>query len=172
MTFWNAAAQHGFKPKAVFVGKATEFAAAVTPSGKRGENLSIGAPWSPVLFDVPGLTGITSRKMADPYEEAAGKQWPITVGLQLSFFGAAFEALEIAKDPYDREAIRHAIHTMRCCSIFGLVDLNTGPYANTVQMPLAISQWRKGTRLPLELLVADKPAARDIPLQFHSPPIG
>jgi branched-chain amino acid transport system substrate-binding protein len=168
MTFWNAAAQQGFKPKVAWIGKATEFPPVVNPLGKRAENLSIEIWWTPAAPFVSGLTGITSQQLADSYEKASGEQWSMTLGIRHALFEAAFEALRAAKD-MSPESVRDAIKTMQYKSIAGLIDFKTGgPFPNTAQTPLAIGQWRKGKKNPLDLLVVDNAAAPDIKIQ--SPP--
>lgn len=171
ITFWNAAAQQGFRPKIMHMGKATEFPPAVTPLGKRAYNLSVETWWTPASPYVSGLTGISSRGLADTYEKATGKQWLMTLGLGHALIEAAFEALKTAKNPHDKAAVRDAIRIMNYKSIGGLLNFTTGPYPNTSRTPLAISQWRKGTKHPLELLVVDNSAAPDIPVQSEPLPI-
>ena len=46
-TFWNQAAQHGFRPKVVTVGKALLFPASVGALGSRADGLSCEIWWSP-----------------------------------------------------------------------------------------------------------------------------
>jgi branched-chain amino acid transport system substrate-binding protein len=171
MTFWNAAAQQGFRPKVAWIGKATEFPPAVTPLGARAVNLSIEIWWTPASPYVSGLTGISSKDLADSYEKASGEQWSMTLGIRHALFETAFAALTTAKD-LSREAVRDAIKTMQYKSIAGPIDFKTGgPFPNTAQTPLAIGQWRKGERHPLELLVVGNSAAPDIAIQSAPQPI-
>ncbi|TAM95311.1 MAG: ABC transporter substrate-binding protein [Rhizobiaceae bacterium] len=170
-TFWNAAAQQGFKPKVAWVGKATEFPPAVTPLGKRAENLSIEIWWTPASPYVSGLTGISSKDLAASYEKASGEQWSMTLGIRHALFEAAFETLKTTKD-LSHAAVRDAIKTMQYKSIAGPIDFKKGgPFPNTAETPLAIGQWRKGTKYPLDLLVVDNTAAPDITIQSKPQPI-
>jgi branched-chain amino acid transport system substrate-binding protein len=166
MTFWNACAQQDFKPKVAWVGKATEFPPAVTPLGARAENLSIEVWWTPAAPYTSGLTGISSKELAASYEKATGEQWSMTLGIRHALFEVTFEALKKAKS-MDPGSIRDAIKTMQYKSIAGPIDFTKGggPYPNTAQTPLAIGQWRKGTKYPLELLVVDNSAAPGVPVQ-------
>lgn len=169
--FWNAAAQQGFKPKIAWIGKATEFPPAVTPLGKRAENLSIEIWWTPASPYVSGLTGISSKDLAATYEKASGEQWSMTLGIRHALFETAFEALRKAKD-LEHGSVRDAIKNMQYKSIVGPIDFKKGgPFPNTAQTPLAIGQWRKGTKHPLELLVVDNTAAPDIKIQSKPQPI-
>lgn len=171
-TFWNAAAQQGFKPKVAWVGKATEFPPAVTPLGKRAENLSIEVWWTPAAPFTSGLTGITSKDLADSYEKATGEQWSMTLGIRHALFEVVFAALKGAKD-LTPGGIRDAIKTMKYDSIAGPIDFTPGggPFPNTAQTPLAIGQWRKGTKYPLDLQVVANSAAPQVPIQSKPQPI-
>lgn len=171
ITFWNAAAQQGFRPKMVHMGKATEFPPAVIPLGKRAYNLSVETWWTPASPYVSGLTGISARELADSYEKSRHKQWQMTLGLDHALFELAFEAFRTAKNPHDRAAVRDAIRAMNYKSIGGTMNFKTGPFPNTAQTPLAISQWREGEKYPLELVVVDNSAAPDVPVQSAPEPI-
>jgi branched-chain amino acid transport system substrate-binding protein len=164
VNFWNAAAQQGFRPKVAWIGKATEFPPAVTPLGKRAINLSIEIWWTPAAPYSSGLTGISSKDLAATYEKSTGEQWSMTLGIRHAMFETGFEALRTAKD-LSAASIRDAIKTMHYKSIAGTIDFRTGPFPNTSQTPLAIGQWRKGTKHPLELVVVANSAAPDVPLQ-------
>jgi branched-chain amino acid transport system substrate-binding protein len=164
VNFWNAAAQQGFRPKVAWIGKATEFPPAVTPLGKRAINLSIEIWWTPAAPYSSGLTGISSKDLAAAYEKSTGEQWSMTLGIRHAMFETGFEALRTAKD-LSAASIRDAIKTMHYKSIAGTIDFRTGPFPNTSQTPLAIGQWRKGTKHPLELVVVANSAAPDVPLQ-------
>jgi branched-chain amino acid transport system substrate-binding protein len=170
VTFWNAAAQQGFRPKVAWIGKATEFPPAITPLGKRAENLSIEIWWTPAAPYKSGLTGITSRGLAEAYEKKSGQQWSMTLGIRHAMFETGFAALKGAKT-IDAAGIRDSIKTMHYKSIAGTIDFRTGPFPNTSQTPLAIGQWRKGKKYPLELLVVANSAAPDVPLQSKPEPI-
>jgi branched-chain amino acid transport system substrate-binding protein len=171
VSFWNAAAQQGFKPKVAWIGKATEFPPAVTPLGKRAENLSIEIWWTPASPYVSGLTGITSKDLAATYEKASGEQWSMTLGIRHALFEAAFAALKTA-EKLEPGAIRDAIKNMQYKSIAGPIDFKKGgPFPNTAQTPLAVGQWRKGQKYPLDLVVVDNSAAPDIKVQSKPEPI-
>ena len=47
--------------------------------------------------------------------------------------------------------------------------MTTSP--NTAQTPLAIGQWRKGTKYPLDLLVVENSAGPEIKIQSKPQPI-
>ncbi|WP_158243179.1 ABC transporter substrate-binding protein [Acidimangrovimonas sediminis] len=172
VTFWNAAAQQGFKPKIAWVGKATEFPPAVTPLGARAENLSIEVWWTPAAPFTSGLTGITSQQLADSYEKASGEQWSMTLGIRHALFEVVFAALKGAKE-ISASGIRDAIKGMKYASIAGPIDFTPGggPFPNTAETPLAIGQWRKGDKFPLDLKVVANSAAPQVPVQTKPQPI-
>lgn len=171
-TFWNAAAQQDFKPKIGWIGKATEFPPAVTPLGNRAENLSIEIWWTPAAPFTSGLTGISSQDLADSYEKASGEQWSMTLGIRHALFEVVFAALKGAKS-LTAGGIRDAIKEMKYDSIAGPIDFTPGggPFPNTAQTPLAIGQWRKGDKYPLDLKVVSNAAAPKVPVQAKPEPI-
>src|SRR6266496_1202070 len=79
-TFWSQAAQQGFKPKIVTVGKATLFPAAVQALGERGSGLTTEVWWSPYHPFKSSLTGQSAAQMCAQWEKQTGKQWTQPMG--------------------------------------------------------------------------------------------
>ena len=71
-TFWNQAAQQGFKPKVVTVAKALLFPASVAALGGRADGLSSEIWWSPSHPFKSGLTGQSAKELCDAYEHSTG----------------------------------------------------------------------------------------------------
>ena len=66
-TFWSQAAQQGFKPKIVTIGKALLFPSVINSLGARGNGLTVGIWWSPNHPFKSGLTGQSAQQLADAY---------------------------------------------------------------------------------------------------------
>ena len=63
--FWTQAAQQGYKPKTIVVGRATLFPSAVEALGPLAKYLSIEIWWSPAHPFKSSLTGQSSRQVCD-----------------------------------------------------------------------------------------------------------
>jgi branched-chain amino acid transport system substrate-binding protein len=160
--FSSAAAQQGFKPKVITVAKATEFPAAVAPLGDRAVGLSVEVWWSPTHPYKSGLTGQSSKELAEAYEKASGRPWSMTLGFRHSLFEVVFDALKRTQKIDDPASIRDAIKATAYQSIVGPVNFQTGPFPNTSRTPLVIGQWTK-TAKGIELLNVNNATAPEIP---------
>ncbi len=68
-TFWAQAAQQGFNPKIVTIGKALLFPSVVDSLGERGNGLSSEVWWSPYHPFSSSLTGISAKDLASGYSD-------------------------------------------------------------------------------------------------------
>ena len=66
-TFWSQAAQQGFKPKIVTIGKALLFPSVINSLGARGNGLTTEIWWTPNHPFKSGLTGQSCKQLADAY---------------------------------------------------------------------------------------------------------
>ncbi len=163
-TFWNGAAQQGFRPKVVFIGKATEFPEPIYALGpKRGDGLSIEVWWSRFHPFFSKLTGLHSRELADGYESATKRQAAMSLGFRYSLLEVAFDALQRTQDLSKPASIRDAIKSTNYRSMVGTIDFSKGPFPNTCVTPLVIGQWHHGSRFPYELAIVDNSNATEIP---------
>jgi branched-chain amino acid transport system substrate-binding protein len=85
----------------------------VTAPGPRAQGLSFEVWWSPIHPFKSGLTGQSSRELADAYRKATGKQVSMTLGFRHALFETAIDALKRAQKLDDPESIRDAIAKMR-----------------------------------------------------------
>lgn len=167
--FWAQAAQQGFKPKIVTVGKATEFPAAVAAYGPRSEGLSVEVWWSPSHPFKSSLTGQTSAELAAAYTRASGKPWSMPVGFKHSLFEVALAALK-ASEGKGAKAIRDALRATDLDTIVGHVNFRTGPVPSVSKTPLVGGQWqRKGN--DLELVIVENGMAGMVPVGGALKPI-
>jgi len=163
-TFWSQAAQQGFKPKVVTVGKALLFPASVGALGERADGLTTEAWWAPTFPFASSLDGTTAQQLADAYEKASGKQWTATLGFSHAIFEVALDVVKRAADLSDPKAILAAIAATNMKTIVGPVNwTGGGPVKNVSKTPLAGGQWnRKGDKV--ELSIVANPQHPEIPV--------
>lgn len=163
-TFWNGAAQQGFKPKICYVGKALEFPPAITPLGDRALGLTTEVWWSKFHPYKSGLDGQSSEQLADAYEKASSRQWSLPLGFRHALFEVVFDVLKRTQKLDDAGSIRDAIKATDYKSIVGPINFNKGPFPNCAETPLVLGQWEKGKKYPYEMVIVDNTNAKDIPV--------
>lgn len=161
-TFWSQAAQQGFRPKIVTIGKALLFPSAVKALGPRGDGLSSEIWWTPNYPFTSGLTGQSARQLADAYATATRRPWTQPIGYQHALFEVAVDVLKRTKS-IDPKAILEAIAATNYNSMVGPVRWTGQPVKNISKTPLVAGQWqRNGSDFDL-VITANKPAP-EIPI--------
>lgn len=156
-TFWSQAAQQGFRPKIVTIGKALLFPSAVGALGERGNGLTTEIWWSPNHPFKSGLTGQSAKELADAYVKGTNRPWTQPIGFQHALFEVAIDTLKRARS-LDPKAIRDAIVATDYQSIVGPVKWTGQPVKNVTKTPLVAGQWKRaGDKLEL-VITANKPA--------------
>jgi branched-chain amino acid transport system substrate-binding protein len=163
-TFWNQAAQQGFKPKVVTVGKALLFPASVTALGSRADGLSSEIWWSPSHPFKSGLTGQSAKELCDAYERSTNRSWTQPIGFQHALFEVAIDVLKRAKKLADPPSILEAIAATDYSSIVGPIEWSGKPVKNVSKTPLVAGQWRKAEK-GFELVICENSTAPSIPTQ-------
>src|SRR5665213_1563686 len=162
-TFWSQAAQQGFKPKIVTIGKALLFPSAIDALGPRGNGLSSEIWWSPNHPFKSGLTGQSCQALADAYTKATNRPWTQPRGFQPALFEMALELLKRTKNPNDPKAILAAITATNYKSIVGPIQWTGKPVKNVTKTPLVGGQWqRKGDKF--QLVITENKTAANIPV--------
>ena len=64
-TFWAPAAQQGFNPKVVTIGKSLLFPSSVDAMGYRANGLTTEVWWTPDYPFASSLTGMSARQLGD-----------------------------------------------------------------------------------------------------------
>jgi branched-chain amino acid transport system substrate-binding protein len=156
-TFWSQAAQQGFKPKIVTIGKALLFPSVINSLGERGNGLTTEIWWTPTHPFKSGLTGQSARELTDAYVKATNRPWSQPIGFQHALFEVAVDVLKRAKS-LDPKGILASIVATDYHSIVGPVKWTGKPVKNVTKTPLVAGQWqRRDGKFDL-VITANKPA--------------
>jgi branched-chain amino acid transport system substrate-binding protein len=156
-TFWSQAAQQGFKPKIVTIGKALLFPSVIDSLGARGNGLSSEIWWTPHHPFKSGLTGQSAAQLAEAYTAATKRPWTQPIGFQHALFEVAIDTLKRAK-AVDPKSILAALTATDYKSIVGPIKWSGQPVKNVSKTPLVAGQWqRKNDKFEL-VITANKPA--------------
>ncbi|MEH6726769.1 MAG: ABC transporter substrate-binding protein [Hyphomicrobiales bacterium] len=161
--FWSQAAQQGFNPKIVTIGKALLFPSVVNSLGERANGLSSEIWWSPNHPFSSSLTQASAKELAGNYVADTGRAWTQPIGFKHALFEVAADVIRRAADLDDPEAIVEAIASTSLNTIVGPVDWSTGPVKNVTKTPLVAGQWQKQGDA-LELVITANSLAPEIPV--------
>ena len=157
-TFWSQAAQQGFKPKIVTIGKALLFPSVINSLGARGNGLTTEIWWTPNHPFKSGLTGQSAKQLTDAYMAATKRPWTQPIGFQHALFEVAIDVLKRAKALDAEGDPRMRSSPTNYSSIVGPVKWTGKPVKNVTKTPLVAGQWqRKGDEFDL-VITANKPA--------------
>ena len=160
-TFWSQAAQQGFKPKIVTIGKALLFPSVIDSLGARGNGLSSEIWWTPHHPFKSSLTGQSCQQLADAYSKASNRPWTQPIGFSHALFEVAIDVLKRSKS-VDPKAILASIEATNYNSIVGSIKWSGQPVKNVTKTPLVGGQWqRKGDKF--ELVITENKTAPNIP---------
>ncbi len=162
-TFWSQAAQQGFAPKVVTIGKALLFPSSVEALGDRGAGLTTEVWWTPDYPFSSSLTGQSARELGDSYVAASGKPWTATLGFAHAIFEVAFDVVKRASDLTDKASIMDAIIKTDLQTIVGPVNWANGPMKNITKTPMAGGQWKKNGD-KLELVIVNNKQNPNLPV--------
>jgi len=162
-TFLTQAAQQGFKPKVITLGKALLFPGAIEALGEQGYGLSTEVWWSPSHPFASSLTKQSAKALADAYEASTKKQWTQPIGFAHALFEVAADALKRSKGVGAKD-VRDAVAATNLATVVGPVKWGgAGPFKNVSKTPLVLGQWSKGTKYKVELSIVNNEAAKNIP---------
>src|SRR3979411_427215 len=156
-TFWSQAAQQGFRPKIVTIGKALLFPSVIDSLGARGTGLTREVWWTPHHPFKSSLTGQNAAQLTEAYTAATKRPWTQPIGFQHALFEVAIDVLKRAKN-LESKSILDAIVATDYRSIVGQVKWTGQPEKNVPKAPVGAGQWqRKGDKFDL-VITANKPA--------------
>jgi branched-chain amino acid transport system substrate-binding protein len=162
-TFWSQAAQQGFKPKVVTVGKALLFPTTLDSFGNRGDGLTTEVWWAPTYPYKSSLTGASAAELCASYEKASGKTWTATLGFSHAILEVAVDVVQRAKDLSDPKSILDAIAATDLQTIVGPIKWTGKPVKNVCKTPLAGGQWTKKDG-KFDLVIVANPLSPQIPI--------
>lgn len=142
-TFWAQAAQQGFNPKIVTIGKALLFPSVIESLGDRGDGLTTEVWWSPDHPFSSSLTGVSARDLTAGYTSATGRPWTQPIGFKHALFEVVADVIKRSEDLEDPAAIVAAIASTNLDTIVGNVNWDNGPINNVTKTPLVAGQWQK-----------------------------
>lgn len=162
-TFWSQAAQQGFNPKVVTIGKALLFPSVIESLGERGDGLSSEVWWSPNHPFASSLDWSSAKDLAEGYSAASNRPWTQPIGFKHALFEVVADVARRADDLEDPEAIVAAIQGTNLDTIVGNVNWANGPINNVTKTPLVAGQWQKDGDA-FDLKIVANSAASNIPL--------
>lgn len=164
-TFWSQAAQQGFKPKVVTVGKALLFPSSIEALGDRGDGLTTEVWWSPAHPFKSSLTGQTAKDLCEAYTKGTGKPWTQPLGFAHALFELAFDVVKRTKDRNDPDSVLAALLDTQLDTVIGPISWKGGPnnpVKNICKTPLVGGQWNKGANGKFDLAIIVNPQHADI----------
>lgn len=166
-TFWQQAAQQGYKPKIAQIAKTGLFPSQVESLGAIGVGLASGAYWTPTFPYKSSLTNMSSKDLSDAYQSTAGKQWTQQLGASMALFDAGAAALKAAADPKNKAGLAKAIGTLSVETPIGNLQWGKGPVANVVATPIIGGQWvaaAAGSKYKLDFVLCENSADPNVPI--------
>jgi branched-chain amino acid transport system substrate-binding protein len=166
-TFWQQAAQQGYKPKIAQIAKTGLFPSQVEALGAIGVGIGGGCYWSPTYPYTSSLTKISSKDLADGYQNTAGKQWNQQLGPSLALFDVAAAAFTASGNPKDKAAVAKAIGTLDVQTPVGRLQWGKGPNANVVATPILGGQWvaaPAGSKYKVEFVICENSSDTQVPV--------
>ena len=168
-TFWRQAAQQGLakRVKIVETGKTGLFASQIESLGALGLKMTAGSPWTPAFPYASPQTGLSSKQLADGYEQASGKQWTLQIGQTMALFDAGLAALKAASNPRAKADVAAAIAKLKVQTTIGTLDWTKGPVPNVCTGPIIGIQWAKaaaGSKFKVDATVVDNADDPNVPI--------
>ncbi|MEN3306347.1 MAG: branched-chain amino acid transport system substrate-binding protein [Micromonosporaceae bacterium] len=172
-TFWQQAAQQGYKPKIAQIAKTGLFPSQVEALGAIGVGVASGAYWTPTYPYSSSLTKLSSKDLADAYQNSAGKQWTQQLGASMALFDAGAAALQAATDPKDKAGLAKAIGGLTVQTPVGNLQWGKGPNASVVATPIIGGQWvaaPAGSKYKLDFVLCENAADPNVPVAAQLKP--
>src|SRR5689334_9777391 len=165
-TFWRQAAQQGYKPKIAQIAKTGLFPSQVEALGDIGLNLASAAYWTPTYPYTSSLTNVSSKDLADGYQNESGKQWNQQLGPSLALFDVAAAALKAVSNPKDKASVAAAIGKLDVQTPIGRLQWGKGPNGNVVATPIIGGQWvaATGGKYKLDFVLCENSSDPNVPV--------
>jgi branched-chain amino acid transport system substrate-binding protein len=164
VTFWGQAAQLGFRPKIVTIGKALLFPQVPESMGDRADGLSTEIWWTPNHPYKSSITGQSARELTDGYVNATKRPWTQPIGYQHALFEVMVDVIKRTEDIDDNKAILDAIAKTDLNTIVGPIKWTGQPVKNVSKTPLVAGQWQKTASGAFDLVICENKTAPEIPV--------
>ena len=167
VTFWEQAAQQGYKPKIAQIAKTGLFPSQVEALGSIGNGLASGVYWAPTWPYTSSLTGVSSAELATGYEASSHKEWNQQAGASLALFDVANAALKASGDPKNKQAVATAMKTLAVDTPLGhLAWGGTTTPPNVVATPIIGGQWvaTPGKAYPIDFVICENSNDANVPI--------
>lgn len=175
VNFWTQAAQQGFKPKVVTVGKALFFPATV-PSipNKLGDGLAFATWWGPTFPYKSSLDGTTPAQWIKKFQaspQGHGLTWNMATGLNYTLFEIANAAFKAAGDPKNKAAVNKAQDSINMMTLSGQLDFTHGPVPGIATIPTVMGQWQIDSHNHWQWVVVDNTMYPAVPVARKLKPL-
>jgi branched-chain amino acid transport system substrate-binding protein len=167
-TFWKQAAQQGYTNmvKIAQIAKTGLFPSQVEASGSLGYNLASGVYWHPTFPYRSKLLKMTSKQLADGYQQTSGRQWNQQLGATVSLLDLGVQALLSSKNPKDKAAVAAAIGKLNMITTVGRVNFTHGPVPHVATTPIIGCQWvkAKSGKFKLDNVITSNADDKNVPI--------
>ena len=163
VTFWGQAAQQGFKPKIVTIGKALLFPSVTEFARRPADGLSTEIWWTPNHPFKSSLTGQIGEGADRRLCEATKRPGPSRSASSTRSSRSSLDVIKRTADLDDNAAILDAITTTDLQTIVGPIKWAGLPVKNVSKTPLVAGQWQK-TGKGFDLVICQNKTAPEIPV--------
>ena len=166
-TFWKQANQQGWKPKLATVAKVLLFPADTAALGPLVNNIATDSWWGPYMPNTSSLDPkLDANGLVTAYEQQTGRQWVQGIGSTYSLFEVAHQAFSKVSDPFNKQEVAAALHSVNYAGMCGELNFSGGPAPGVAIIQPVGVQWKatKG-KFRFEMKVVDNSLNRAVQIQ-------
>jgi branched-chain amino acid transport system substrate-binding protein len=154
--FWKQASQQGWRPKLATVAKVLLFPSDTVALGPLVSNIATDSWWGPYMPTKSSLDGTSASALVNAFQAQTGRQWVQGIGSTYSLFEIAKEVFTSVSDPYNRQEVARALHTVNYAGMCGPLDFTGGPAPGVAIIQPVGVQWKAVSgKYPFEMKVVD-----------------
>src|SRR5215471_13244790 len=165
--FWKQANQQGWKPKLATVAKVLLFPADTAALGPLVNNIATDSWWGPYMPNTSSLDPkLDANGLVTAYEQQTGRQWVQGIGSTYSLFEVAHQAFSKVSDPFNKQEVAAALHSVNYAGMCGELNFSGGPAPGVAIIQPVGVQWKatKG-KFRFEMKVVDNSLNRAVQVQ-------